>query len=163
MAIYLKGDNKLKCINNHCNGGFVIRRNIEDDNYFLGCSKYPKCNKTISVNYYEASSLGIYRDDIEMDMIYNLSENEVLNHFRHLLIHRELGYDVMGSNDPSNIDYNKLNGILKFDSKKELGNWISDEIAQENIVCKYYHNPLGSIYSGFLIQYMLPYIKNQSD
>ena len=79
MAIYLERDNKLKCINNHCNGGFVIRRNIEDDNYFLGCSKYPKCNKTISVNYFEASSLGIYRDDIEMDMIYNLSENEVLN------------------------------------------------------------------------------------
>ena len=162
MPIYLELDNELKCNNNHCKGGFVIRRNIEDDNYFLGCSKYPKCNKTISVNYYEAFSLGIYRDDIEMDMSYNLSEIKVLNHFRHLLIQRELGYDVIGSRDPSNIDYDKLNGILKFDSKKELGNWIRDEIDEGNID-DYWHNPLGSPYSMFLIHHMLPYIKNQSD
>ena len=162
MPIYLEFNNELKCINDNCNGGFIIRRNKKDDIYFMGCSKYPKCNKTISVNYYEAFNLGIYRDDTKMDMIDNLSENEVLNHFRHLLIHRELGLDVIGSRDPSNIDYDKLNGILKFDSKKELGNWIRDEIDEGNID-DYWHNPLGSPYSMFLIHHMLPNIKNQSD
>jgi len=61
MAIFLSG-NPLTCISDDCDGDFIIRKNIKDDIYFLGCSKFPKCNKTTSINSDEALKLGIYRE-----------------------------------------------------------------------------------------------------
>ena len=61
MAIYLSG-NLLKCISDDCDGEFIIRKNIKDNIYFLGCSKFPKCNKTISIDSDEALKLDIYQE-----------------------------------------------------------------------------------------------------
>ena len=163
MAIFLSG-NPLKCIIDDCDGDFVIRKNIKDDIYFLGCSKFPKCNKTISINSNEAFNLGIYREvwttveEWERESYSDLSPNQVLNHIRHTLIAREIPW--LDGKNPSNIDFNKLNRILIFNSLKEFSDWIKDEVDKRNID-NHWHRPLGSSpYSDYLVFQMLPYLEN---
>jgi len=163
MAIFLSG-NPLKCIIDDCDGDFIIRKNIKDNIYFLGCSKFPKCNKTISIDSDEALKLDIYRkvfttvEKWESETYSDLSPNQVLNHIRHTLIAREIPW--LDRKHPSNIDFNQLNRILKINSLKELSDWINDEVDKRNIDT-HWHRPLSSSpYSDYLVYEMLPYIEN---
>ena len=164
MAIFLSG-NPLNCIIDDCDGDFIIRKNIKDNIYFLGCSKFPKCNKTISMDPYQALDFGIYRrvatrvEKWERESYSDLSPNQVLNHFRHSIIFREFTKLNFTSIHPSNIDFNQLNRILKFNSLEEFSNWIKDELDKGNID-NHWHRPLGSPYSDYLVGQVLPYLEN---
>ena len=166
---FLNHFNTLKCSYDDCYGFLVIRKQNNDNVYFLGCSKFPLCKKTISIDYSEIVDIGIYSNGtpyrcIDNRCIDRLTHNptkELLSHIRHLIINRELSEKHI-SHHNSNlniIDFNRLNNMLKFDSLSELSEWITSEFENGNIDTRT-HSPMGSPYSDFIDRELLPYLEN---
>ncbi len=160
MALSLYHFKPLKCNYDDCSGSLVIRKQKDNDVYFLGCSKFPRCDETISIDSEKLINIDMYFTSTNNHMhIY--SQKELLSHIRHLIIFRELSEKHIGQHNSnlSSIDYNRLNNMLKFDSIRELSEWIQTEIDNGNIDIRL-HSPLGSPYSDCIYYRFLPYIKD---
>ena len=156
---FLDHNNTLKCSNDDCSGFLVIRKQNDNNVYFLGCSKFPLCKKTISIDADRIADIGIYAW-ARPKRLYR--EKELLSHIRHLIINRELSENHIGQHNSnlSSIDFNRLNNMLKFDSIRELSEWIQTEIDNGNIDIRL-HSPLGSPYSDCIYYRLLPYIEGR--
>ncbi len=156
---FLDHGNTLKCSNDDCSGFLVIRKQNDNNVYFLGCSKFPLCKKTISIDAARIADIGIYAWGRPKRLYH---EKELLSHIRHLIINRELSEKhIFHHNSNLNIiDFNRLNNMLKFDSLSELSEWITSEFENGNIDT-HTHSPMGSPYSDFIDRELLPYIKDR--
>ncbi len=161
MALSLYHFKPLKCNNDDCSGNLVIRKQKDNDVYFLGCSKFPRCDETISIDSEKLINIDMYFTSTNNHMhIY--SQKELLSHIRHLIINRELSEKhIFHHNSNLNIiDFNRLNNMLKFDSLSELGEWITSEFENGNIDT-HTHSPMGSPYSDFIDRELLPYLSSR--